>query len=244
MPSVDNHGSRGETLDSDVSLESKLTAGKDSTLKTITPPQSWSGDLCLDGDKFGVSAATAFPGYDGVRRLSWNQRSLTSVKDWRYRGTYVGFGPIRNAAVRELAIPGRLRESMEARAAAARTHEPPMPATLRTQRCLGAVLQCGSHPRAVSWHTGTKPSPLSIATLGAVARMAIGHSATFGRLNPTMQHARVEPTCQGDRRDRDAGLLARTYRFGLKMFAGGSSMTTNGLDQLSHSIHVHAYRLN
>jgi hypothetical protein len=58
-----------------------------------------------------------------------------------------------------------------------------------------------------------------------------------------MQHARVEPSSQGNRSDRHAGLLASAYRFGLKMCAVGSSTTAAGLDQLSISIHVHAYLL-
>jgi hypothetical protein len=58
-----------------------------------------------------------------------------------------------------------------------------------------------------------------------------------------MQHGRVEPTRQGDRRNGDARLLARTYRFGYEIRAMVSSTTTANLNQLSSSIHVNAYRL-
>jgi hypothetical protein len=58
-----------------------------------------------------------------------------------------------------------------------------------------------------------------------------------------MQQSRVEPTRQGHRRDRDAGLLAGIYRFGLEMRAVALSTTTVDLDQLSSGIHVNAYLL-
>jgi hypothetical protein len=58
-----------------------------------------------------------------------------------------------------------------------------------------------------------------------------------------MQHARIEPSSQGHRGDRNARLPAGANRFGLKICAVGSSATAAGLDQLSLSIHVHAYLL-
>jgi hypothetical protein len=59
-----------------------------------------------------------------------------------------------------------------------------------------------------------------------------------------MQHGRVEPTGQGHCRDRHAGLLACSDRFGLRMRAMDSSTTTAGLDHLFRSIHVNAYLLS
>jgi hypothetical protein len=58
-----------------------------------------------------------------------------------------------------------------------------------------------------------------------------------------MQHGRVETSCQGHRRDRHPGLLARTHRFGFEMCTMGSSTSTAGFDQLIRSIHVNAYLL-
>jgi hypothetical protein len=69
-------------------------------------------------------------------------------------------------------------------------------------------------------------------------------STALGLPNPPMQRSRVDPTRQGHRRDRDARLLAGTYRFGLEMRAVASTTTTTvDLDQLSSSIHVNAYLL-
>jgi hypothetical protein len=59
-----------------------------------------------------------------------------------------------------------------------------------------------------------------------------------------MQHGRVETSCQSHRRDRHAGLLARTHRFSFEMCTMGSSSSTAGIDQLFRSIHVNAYLLS
>ena len=64
---VDNSGSRGEPFTSDVSVESKLSAGR-SILTKVTLPKALAGDLLLRCNKFGFSAATVFPGYDGVAK--------------------------------------------------------------------------------------------------------------------------------------------------------------------------------
>jgi hypothetical protein len=66
----------------------------------------------------------------------------------------------------------------------------------------------------------------------------------FGRLDPTMQHGRVETSSQSHGRNRYAGLLARTHRFGFEMCTMSSSTATAGVDQLIHSIHVNAYLLS
>jgi hypothetical protein len=64
---VDNYGFRGEPFTPNVSLESKLTANS-RALKKVTLPTSLAGDLLLRCDKFGVSAASVFPGYDGAAK--------------------------------------------------------------------------------------------------------------------------------------------------------------------------------
>jgi hypothetical protein len=64
---VNHSGSRGEEFTFDVSLESKLP-NYTKILKKITLPASLAGDLLLRCDKFGFSAASMFPGYDGVAR--------------------------------------------------------------------------------------------------------------------------------------------------------------------------------
>ena len=64
---VDNFGSRGEEFTPNVSLELRLPAGV-KILKKITLPTSLAGDLLLRCDKFGISAASVFPGYDGVAK--------------------------------------------------------------------------------------------------------------------------------------------------------------------------------
>jgi hypothetical protein len=64
---VDNSGSRGEQFTPNVSLESKLPTHI-KLLKKVTLPTSLAGDLLVRCDKFGVSAAAVFPGYDGVAK--------------------------------------------------------------------------------------------------------------------------------------------------------------------------------
>lgn len=68
---VDNSGNRGESFTPDVSLETKLpkklTNGK-SILKKVTLPKALAGELLVRCDKFGFSAATIFPGYDGAAK--------------------------------------------------------------------------------------------------------------------------------------------------------------------------------
>jgi hypothetical protein len=64
---VNHSGWRGEEFTYDMSLESKLPT-QTNILQKITLPASFSGDLLLRCDKFGVSAASMFPGYDGVAR--------------------------------------------------------------------------------------------------------------------------------------------------------------------------------
>jgi hypothetical protein len=64
---VDNYGFRGEPFTPNVSLESKLTANS-TVLKKVTLPTSLAGDLLVRCNKFGVSAASVFPGYDGAAK--------------------------------------------------------------------------------------------------------------------------------------------------------------------------------
>jgi len=69
---VNNSGYRGQDFTFDVSLEEKFT-GKEQ-LKKITLPVELAGDLLLRCYKFGISAASIYPGYDGVAKavLEWN----------------------------------------------------------------------------------------------------------------------------------------------------------------------------
>jgi hypothetical protein len=62
---VDNTGYRGDEFTPGVSLESKLPVGS-SMLKKITLPCRLAGALLLRCERFGVTAASVFPGYDGV----------------------------------------------------------------------------------------------------------------------------------------------------------------------------------
>ena len=64
---VDNSGYRGDPFIYDVSLESKVTNGIP-ILKKVTLPMSMAGELLLRCDKFRVSAATVFPGYEGIAK--------------------------------------------------------------------------------------------------------------------------------------------------------------------------------
>jgi hypothetical protein len=64
---VSNSGFRGELFTPNVSLESKLPAHI-KILKKITLPTCLAGDLLLRCDKFGISAASVFPGYDGAAK--------------------------------------------------------------------------------------------------------------------------------------------------------------------------------
>jgi FRG domain len=64
---VNHSGWRREQFTPNVSLESKLPTYT-KVLKKVTLPTSLAGDLLLRCDKFGVSAASVFPGYDGIAK--------------------------------------------------------------------------------------------------------------------------------------------------------------------------------
>jgi hypothetical protein len=75
---VDNSGYRGEAFTPDVSVESKL--GRHANLlKKVTLPTTCAGDLLLRCDRFGISAASVFPGYDGVGKAV-----LESILAWHF----------------------------------------------------------------------------------------------------------------------------------------------------------------
>jgi hypothetical protein len=65
---VANSGIRGEPFIPDVSLESRLPSVGQPMLHKITLPQSFASEMLLRCGKFGVSAASVFPGYDGTAR--------------------------------------------------------------------------------------------------------------------------------------------------------------------------------
>jgi len=69
---VPNGGYRGEAFTPDVSLELRLAA-TDLELFKVTLPVVLAGDLLLRCNKFGISAASVFPGYDGAAQavLDW-----------------------------------------------------------------------------------------------------------------------------------------------------------------------------
>ena len=75
---VDNFGWRGEAFTPDVSVESKLGLHPN-LLKKVTVPTILAGDLLLRCDRFGISAASVFPGYDGVGKAV-----LESTLAWRF----------------------------------------------------------------------------------------------------------------------------------------------------------------
>jgi FRG domain len=62
---VENSGLRGEEFMTDVSLESRLPPG-DGVLTKITLPSVLAPNLLKLCGKFGVTAASVFPGYDGA----------------------------------------------------------------------------------------------------------------------------------------------------------------------------------
>lgn len=64
---VDNSGGRGQQFTPDVSMESKLPTYT-KLLKKVTLPKVLAGELLRRCDKFGVSAASVFPGYDGAAK--------------------------------------------------------------------------------------------------------------------------------------------------------------------------------
>jgi FRG domain len=67
---VQNSGFRGEAFTPDVSLESQLPSDPSPMLHKLTLPQSLASELLLRCHKFGISAASVFPGYDGTARAA------------------------------------------------------------------------------------------------------------------------------------------------------------------------------
>jgi hypothetical protein len=69
---VNNSGFRGEKFTPEVSLEDRLT-GSERLIK-LTLPVSLAGDLLMRLYKFGVSAGSIYPGYDGAAKavMEWN----------------------------------------------------------------------------------------------------------------------------------------------------------------------------
>lgn len=65
---ISNSGYRGQDFSMGVSLESKLKSQHIKLLKKVTLPTTLAGDLLLRCEKFGVSAASIFPGYDGAAK--------------------------------------------------------------------------------------------------------------------------------------------------------------------------------
>lgn len=63
---IENSGWRGAAFSEGVCLESKLPKNNTDILNKITLPISFAGELLLRIRKFGFSAHSLFPGYDGV----------------------------------------------------------------------------------------------------------------------------------------------------------------------------------
>ncbi|MEO6824734.1 MAG: FRG domain-containing protein [Nitrosospira sp.] len=78
---VENYGPRGEDFTPEVSLESKLP-DYGTILKKVTLPKSLAGDLLIRCDKFGFSAASIFPGYDGAARATLEGRLVFNFKNY------------------------------------------------------------------------------------------------------------------------------------------------------------------
>jgi FRG domain len=76
---VSNFGMRGEEFTPDVSLESQLPTHGESMLHKITLPHLLAPELLLTCGKFGISAASVFPGYDGSARAQ-----LESMQAYNY----------------------------------------------------------------------------------------------------------------------------------------------------------------
>jgi hypothetical protein len=78
---VEDYGSRGNDFIPGVSIESKIQFDP-SILIHITLPTSLAGELLLRCHKFGISAASVFPGYDGAAKsvlestlaFNWSQQ--------------------------------------------------------------------------------------------------------------------------------------------------------------------------
>jgi hypothetical protein len=67
---VNNAGSRNDEFQIGVSLESKLKTPSIKVLKKVTLPATLAADLLLRCHKFGISAASIFPGYDGAAQAA------------------------------------------------------------------------------------------------------------------------------------------------------------------------------
>jgi len=67
---IKNSGLRGEPFTPDVSLESQLPNHPLPMLHKLTLPRSLASELLLRCHKFGISAASVYPGYDGTARAA------------------------------------------------------------------------------------------------------------------------------------------------------------------------------
>ena len=76
---VSNSGRRGETFTFGVKLEDNLI-GSDRLIK-LTLPIQFAGDLLLRCHQFGVSAASVFPGYDGVAKAVMERSLAESFRE-------------------------------------------------------------------------------------------------------------------------------------------------------------------
>lgn len=65
---VSNHGYRDNVFTPDVSVESMITSAATPLLKKVTLPKALAGELLIRCGKFGFSAASLFPSYDGAAR--------------------------------------------------------------------------------------------------------------------------------------------------------------------------------
>ncbi|WP_175783733.1 FRG domain-containing protein [Burkholderia ambifaria] len=76
---VNNSGERGEAFTVGAKLEDKLV--HDDRLVKLTLPVSLAGELLLRCHKFGISAASIFPGYDGVAKAVLERNLAQSFFD-------------------------------------------------------------------------------------------------------------------------------------------------------------------
>ena len=92
--------------------------------------------------------------------------------------------------------------------------------------------------------TGTKPSPFSIATLGAVVRIAIGLPLRSAFLTQRCNMLALSPRAKATAAMDTPGCWHAPTASALKMCAMDSSASTAGIDHLFRSIHVNAYLLS
>lgn len=82
---VPNYGVKREPFRPNISLESRIIEDKSSNaatlkvLKKVTLPQRHAAKLLERCSKFGISAASLFPGYDGAAKAVFEERLVSGI---------------------------------------------------------------------------------------------------------------------------------------------------------------------